>query len=168
MAGARNAGAMGLLEEGMTASPISMNPSDAQFIELRQFSVIEIARFFRVPPTLIGDMTRVSYSSSESEMELFNVQTIVPWCANFESEINSKLFPARTKFSAKFDANYYVRGDLSSRYAPTTVDYDGFLRVADVRRAEGLPFIPGTEELNRPANLIPNTGKANGPELPTP
>ena len=108
---------MGLLEEGMTASPISMNPSDAQFIELRQFSVIEIARFFRVPPTLIGDMTRVSYSSSESEMELFNVQTIVPWCANFESEINSKLFPARTKFSAKFDANYYVRGDQSSRYS---------------------------------------------------
>jgi HK97 family phage portal protein len=131
--------------------------------------VIEIARWFGVPPTLIGDMTRVSYSSSESEMQLYATQSVVPWCANFESEINAKLFPSRTKFCARFDVNSMVRGDQASRYSAYSAGLmSGFLTVADVRRAEGLPFISGTEGLNRPANIVPNTGKANGPELPTP
>jgi hypothetical protein len=123
----------------------------------------------RCAPTLIGDMTRVSYSSSESEMQLYGTQSVVPWCANFESEINAKLFPSRTKFCARFDGNSMVRGDQASRYSAYSAGLmSGFLTVADVRRAEGLPFIPGTEQLNRSANIVPNTGKDNGPELPTP
>jgi HK97 family phage portal protein len=153
---------------GMEYKPIGISPDDMQVLDARKFSVVEIARFFRVPPTMIGDMTRVSYSSSESELGLFQVHTIVPWCANLESEINAKLFPARSKFSAKFDVNSLSRGDQQSRYTAYGQGLmAGFLTVADVRLAEGLPFIPGTDQLNRPANVVPNTGEhTNGPQLP--
>lgn len=153
---------------GMEYKPIGISPDDMEALEGRKFSVVEIARFFRVPPTMIGDMTRVSYSSSESELGLFQVHTIVPWCANLESEINAKLFPARSKFSAKFDVNSLSRGDQQSRYNAYNAGIaGGFLTVADVRLAEGLPFIPGSDQLNRPANLVPNTGEHNnGPHLP--
>jgi len=166
-AGALNAGKTIVLEGGMTIEPVGFTSEDAQFLESRQFSVIEIARWFRVPPTMIGDMTRVSYSSSESEMQLFAMHSLVPWCANFEDEMNSKLLPDRTKFLVKFDVNSIVRGDQQSRYSAYSQGLTaGFLTVADVREAEGLPYIAGTEALNRPANMIPHEGANSGNPQP--
>lgn len=166
-AGALNAGKTIVLEGGMTIEPVGFTSEDAQFLESRQFSVIEIARWFRVPPTMIGDMTRVSYSSSESEMQLFAMHSLVPWCANFEDEMNSKLLPDRTNFIVKFDVNLIVRGDQQSRYSAYSQGLTaGFLTVADVREAEGLPYIAGTEALNRPANMIPHEGANSGNPQP--
>ena len=128
-----------IVPPGATYRELGVKPNDAQLLEGRHFSVIEIARWFRVPPTMVGDMTRVSYASSESEMQLFAVHTLVPWCANLEAEINAKLFPRRTQFFAKFDVNSIIRGDQSSRYgAYSQALTAGFLTVADVREAEGL------------------------------
>jgi HK97 family phage portal protein len=167
-AGALNSGKTFVLEGGMTVEPVGFTSEDAQFLESRQFSVIEIARWFRVPPTMIGDMTRVSYSSSESEMQLFAMHSLVPWCANFEAELNSKLLPERTQFMVKFDVNSIVRGDQQSRYTAYSQGLTaGFLTVADVREAEGLPFIDGTDKLNRPANMVPHEGVNNGTTQPT-
>jgi HK97 family phage portal protein len=162
-AGALNAGKTVILEGGMSLEPVGFTSEDSQFLESRHFSVIEIARWFRVPPTMIGDMTRVSYSSSESEMQLFAMHSLVPWCVSLEAEINSKLLPERTQFFVKFDVNSIIRGDQQSRYSAYSQGLQaGFLTVADVREAEGLPHIEGTELLNRPANMVPNTGGNNG------
>jgi HK97 family phage portal protein len=158
-AGALNSGKTIVLEGGMKIEPVGFTAEDSQFLESRHFSVIEIARWFRVPPTMIGDMTRVSYSSSESEMQLFAMHSLVPWCANLEAEMNAKLLPAGTPFYVKFDVNSIVRGDQQSRYTAYSQGLTaGFLTVADVRAAEGLPYISGTESLNRPANMVPNEG----------
>ena len=166
-AGALNSGKAVILEGGMTIAPVGFTSEDAQFLESRQFSVIEIARWFRVPPTMIGDMTRVSYSSSESEMQLFAMHSLVPWCANLEAEMNSKLLPERTQFYVKFDVNSIVRGDQQSRYTSYSQGLTaGFLTVADVRAAEGLPYIAGTEALNRPANMVPQGEATNAPVQP--
>ena len=117
-AGALNAGKMIVLDNGMTLEQVGMSSEDAQFLESRQFSVIEIARWFRVPPTMVGDMTRVSYSSSESELQLFAMHSLVPWCSNFEAEMNKKLFPERTQFFVKircqFDRPRRSSGSLPS------------------------------------------------------
>jgi HK97 family phage portal protein len=168
-AGAMNAGKTVVLEGGMTVEPVGFTSEDSQFLESRHFSVIEIARWFRVPPTMIGDMTRVSYSSSESEMQLFAMHSLVPWCANLEAELNSKLLPDdRTQFMVKFDVNSIVRGDQQSRYSAYSQGLTaGFLTVADVREAEGLPFVDGTDKLNRPANMVPHEGVKNGTAQPT-
>ena len=166
-AGAMNAGKAVVMYDGMTIQTVGMSSQDAQFIESRQFSVVEIARWFRVPPTLIGDMTRVSYSSSESEMQLFCTQSIAPLCASIEAELNFKLLPSRTQFLARFDINKLVRGDQQSRYTAYSQGLNaGFLTVADVRLAEDLPFIEGTDKLNRPANLVPHEGGSNGNPQP--
>ncbi len=163
-----NAGKTVLLEGGMTVEPVGFTSEDSQFLESRQFSVIEIARWFRVPPTMIGDMTRVSYSSSESEMQLFAMHSLVPWCASLEAEMNLKFLPDRTQFYVKFDVNSIVRGDQQSRYTAYSQGLTaGFLTVADVRQAEGLPFIDGTDKLNRPANMVPYEGVNDGTAQPT-
>jgi HK97 family phage portal protein len=160
--GAMQSGKTMVLEGGVTVQPVGFTNEDAQFLESRQFSVIEIARWFRVPPTMIGDMTRVSYSSSESEMQLFAMHSLVPLCANLEAEYNAKLLPERTQFFVKFDVNSIVRGDQQSRYTAYGQGLAaGFLTVADVRQAEGLPFIEGTTKLNRPANMVPHEGGSN-------
>ena len=162
-AGALNAGRTVVLEAGMDLQQIGFSSEDAQFLESRQFSAIEIARWFRVPPTMVGDMTRVSYSSSESELQLFAMHSLVPLCANLEAELSMKLFPARTQFFSKFDINSIVRGDQQSRYTAYSQGLTaGFLTVADVRLAENLPFIEGTDTLNRPANMTPHEGGADG------
>ena len=101
-------------------------------------------------------------------MQLFAMYSLVPWCANFEAELNSKLLPERTQFMVKFDVNSIVRGDQQSRYSAYSQGLTaGFLTVADVREAEGLPFIAGTEALNRPANMVPHEGVNNGTTQPT-
>ena len=157
------------LPSGMTYREIGVKPNDSQLIEARHFSVIEIARWFRVPPTLIGDMTRVSYASSESEMQLFAMHTLVPWCANMEGEINKKFFPEGSEYLAKFDVNSIIRGDQASRYTAYSQGLTaGFLTVADCREAEGLAFIAGTEGLNRPANMTPHEMPAGGANDGTP
>ena len=151
----------------MKIEPVGFSSEDSQFLQSRHFSVIEIARWFRVPPTMVGDMTRVSYSSSESEMQLFAMHSLVPWCVNFEAEMNAKLLPDRTQFYVSFDVNSIIRGDQQSRYTAYSLGLNaGFLTVADVRSAEGLPYIAGTEILNRPANLVPNGGTNNVPTQP--
>jgi len=165
--GALNSGKTVVLEGGMKIEPVGFSSEDSQFLQSRHFSVIEIARWFRVPPTMVGDMTRVSYSSSESEMQLFAMHSLVPWCVNFEAEMNAKLLPDRTQFYVSFDVNSIIRGDQQSRYTAYSLGLNaGFLTVADVRSAEGLPYIAGTEILNRPANLVPNGGTNNVPTQP--
>lgn len=154
-AGALNAGKTILLEGGFDLSPVGFSSEDAQFLESREFSVREVARWFGVPAHLVGDVTRTSYNSSEMEMLNFLTHSLRPWLVNLESEINSKLFPQRTQFFARFDSTALARSDMASRYtAYSQALTAGWMTVADVREAEQLPFIEGTDKLLQPANMI--------------
>ncbi|MBW5390508.1 phage portal protein, partial [Brachyspira hampsonii] len=72
------------LEEGMQIDPITMNLSDAQFLESRRFSVEEICRVFRVPPHLIGDLSRSTNNNIEHQSIEFVTHRIRPWCVRIE------------------------------------------------------------------------------------
>ena len=63
--GAANAHRVAVLEEGMAYKPISLPPEDSQFLETKQFSVTEICRIFRVPPHLVADLSRATFSNIE-------------------------------------------------------------------------------------------------------
>ncbi len=161
-AGAMNSGKMLLLEGGIEFDTIGFSPEDSQFLQSRQFSVQEIARWFRVSPTMIGDLSRSTYSNSEQEQLAFLQHSLRPWLCNFEAEMNLKLFPARTQFFCEFDMAALQRADQATRYtAYSTGLAAGFLTVADVRRWENLPELPGTDQLNRPANMVPAQGGPN-------
>jgi HK97 family phage portal protein len=141
-----NKGKSVVLEAGMELSQYGFSAEDAQYLQSRQFSVQDICRWFRIPPHLVGDPTRLAYSSSEVEMIAFTTHSLRPWLVNFESELNSKLFPRRSGFFCEFDANALARGDQATRYAAYKTGIDaGFLQVPDVRAWENLPQLSESE-----------------------
>jgi len=149
-AGALNSGKPFLLEGGLDVQVLGFSSDDAQFLQSRQFSVQEICRFFRVSPHLVGDPSRLAYASSEAEFNAFLTHTLAPWLRNLESEMNVSLLPDRTEFLIEFDPNGMARGSLAERYAAYQKGLAGpnpWLTVADVRAAENLPFLPGTDQL---------------------
>lgn len=162
--GAMNAGKMFLLEAGMElAGTVGFSAEDSQFLQSRQFSVQEIARWFRVSPTMIGDLSRSTYSNSEQEQLSFLQHSLRPWLVNIEAELNLKLFPSRTQFFAEFDMSGFQRADQATRYEAYSKGLTaGFLTVGDVRSWENLPEIAGTNQLMRPANMLPASEVSSG------
>jgi HK97 family phage portal protein len=145
------------------AGTVGFSAEDSQYLQSRQFSVQEIARWFRVSPTMIGDLSRSTYSNSEQEQLSFLQHSLRPWLVNLESEINLKLFPSRTQFFCEFDMAAFQRADQATRYEAYSKGLAaGFLTVADVRNWENLPELPGTDQLLRPANMLPASEVPNG------
>ncbi|HYD16746.1 MAG TPA: phage portal protein [Candidatus Nanoarchaeia archaeon] len=145
--GALNSGKTIVLENGWDVASVGFSNEDAQYLQSKQFSIQEIARWFRVSPTMIGDLSRSTYSNSEQEQLSFLQHSLRPWLVNIESEINCALF-ARSKYFAEFDMSAVARGDLATRYDAYEKGLRArFLTVADVRRWENLPFIAGTDML---------------------
>ena len=77
--GTANAHRVAVLEEGMKYTPISISPEQAQFLETRKFQINEIARIFRVPPHMVGDLEKSSFSNIEQQSLEFVKYTLDPW-----------------------------------------------------------------------------------------
>lgn len=90
--GTSNAHRVAVLEEGMKFSPIGIPPEQAQFLETRKYQTEEICRIFRVPPHLVGDLERATFSNIEHQSISFVVHTIRPWLVRIEQSINKALF----------------------------------------------------------------------------
>jgi HK97 family phage portal protein len=161
-AGALNTGKAPILDPGWELQTLGFNAEESQLIQNRQFSVQEIARIFRVSPSLIGDLSRSTYSNIESEMLSFLIHSLRPWLVNFEQEYSLKLFGGDDQHFAEHDVAGIARGDQAARYQAYSQGIAaGFLTVADIRTWENLPFIEGSDVLNRPANLLPAQGTNN-------
>ena len=89
--GSQNAGKVAVLEEGMKYSPISINPQEAQFLDTRKFQIDEIARIFRVPPHMIGDLEHATFSNIEEQSLEFVTYSLQPWLTRIESSISRSL-----------------------------------------------------------------------------
>jgi hypothetical protein len=121
--------------------------------------VLDIARFWRVPPHLLGLMDAgSSYSSIEQQNMSFYQQTILPWLVKLEQELNLKGFLERERpeLEVKFNADAILRTTTTERYtAYMTGRQAGFLSVNDIRRREGLPPVDGGDVLLQPLNMTP-------------
>lgn len=116
--GAKNAGKAALLEQGAKFIPLDQKARDAQFIESKQFSTLEIARIFRVPPHMIQDLSQgASYSSIEQQSINFVQYTIQPWVTRWEAALKFQLLNAKSEKNhfVRFDIEELIRGDLKSR-----------------------------------------------------
>jgi len=151
--GALKAGKAALVDGGFDVQELKTSNDDSQFLQSRQFSVAEIARWFRLSPHLIGDPSRLAYASAESEQLAFLQHSLRPWLVNIESEINRSLLPCRalqregprTQFFAEFSIDALQRADTKSRYESYAIGIDkGFLTAADVRKWENLPPLPAS------------------------
>lgn len=116
--GPANAGRIGVLEEGMTWTALSVSPEDAQMLESRRFSVEQIARLFRVPPPILADLSNGSYSNVTELGRWFASHTIAPWVRRWEAALERALFSdtGRRQFSIVFDMDVLLRGDMLTRF----------------------------------------------------
>src|SRR5206468_2137345 len=106
-----------ILEEGMKWQQIAMNPDDAQFLESRKFSVVEVARMFNIPPHFLRDLERATFSNIEQQAIEFVVYSLRPWLVRWEQRIAVDLIPPdqRASYYCKFSVDGLLRGDIKSR-----------------------------------------------------
>ena len=146
--GSKNANKVAVLEEGMKYQPISINPAEAQFLETRKFQIEEIARIFRVPVHLIGDLEHATFSNIEEQSLEFVIYVLQPWLNRIEAAISRSLLAPEEKntYFALFNVDGLLRGNYQSRmqgYA--TGITNGFMCPNDVRRLENWDLIPEEE-----------------------
>ncbi|KLI61677.1 phage portal protein [Brachyspira hyodysenteriae] len=127
-----------VLEEGMKIDPITMNLSDAQFLESRRFSVEEICRVFRVPPHLIGDLSRSTNNNIEHQSIEFVTHTIRPWCVRIEKALNGYLLSGleRKKYNIEFNLDGLLRGDTLTRQQANQIKFNNGVLTRDEWRSQ--------------------------------
>ncbi|MEW6956267.1 phage portal protein [Trueperella pyogenes] len=142
--GAKNGNKIAVLEEGMKYTPISVSPEQAQFLETRKFQINEIARIFRIPPHMIGDLEKSSFSNIEQQSLEFVKYTLDPWVIRFEQAITKTLLSPREKpgVYVKFNLEGLLRGDYKSRMDGYAVArQNGWMSANDIRELENLDRI---------------------------
>ena len=171
--GSSNANRVAILEEGMTFTRISMPNNEAQFLETRKFQVSEICRIYRVPPHMIGDLDRATFSNIENQSISFAVHTIRPWLVRIEQAMNRALFPEKEKgvFYVRFNMDGLMRGDYKSRMEGYAIGrQNGWLNANDIRELENMNPIPDEEGGNAylvNGNMIPISVAMQDHTLPT-
>ncbi len=143
--GSKNAHRIAVLEEGMTYKPITISPEQAQFLETRKFQIDEIARIFRVPPHMIGDLEKSSFSNIEQQSLEFVKYTLAPWISRWEQAIQRSLLlmSERMRYFARFNVEGLLRGDYQSRMNGYAVArQNGWMSANDIRELESLDMIP--------------------------
>nr|DAT97699.1 MAG TPA: Portal [Caudoviricetes sp.] len=167
--GSKNAGKVAILEEGMHYSPISISPNEAQFLETRKFQVDEIARIFHVPPHMIGDLERSTFSNIEQQSLEFVKYTLNPWVCRWEQALTRSLLSPKEKreYSIKFNVDGLLRGDYQSRMNGYAVGrQNGWMSANDIRELENLDHIPaeqGGDLYLVNGNMIKMTDAATNP-----
>jgi HK97 family phage portal protein len=146
--GSANSGKIAVLEEGMKYTPISISPEQAQFLETRKFQINEIARIFRVPPHMVGDLEKSSFSNIEQQSLEFVKYTLDPWVVRWEQSIRRTLLTPleKKRYDVKFNLEGLLRGDYQSRmngYA--TARQNGWMSANDIRELENLDRIPAED-----------------------
>lgn len=142
--GTRNSHKVAVLEEGMKYHTIGIAPEDAQFLETRKYQVNEICRIFRVPPHLVGDLERATFSNIEHQSIEFVQHTIRPWLVRWEQEISRSLLDEKERllYFARFNVDGLLRGDYKSRMEGYAIGrQNGWLSPNDIRRLEDMPPI---------------------------
>ena len=139
--GAKNSNKIAVLEEGMKYHEIGLSPEASQFLQTRKYQLNEICRIFRVPPHLVGDLERSTFSNIEHQSIDFVTHTIRPWLVRWEQAIYKSLLndKERSIYYSKFNVDGLLRGDFATRmqgYA--TARQNGWMSINEIRKLEEL------------------------------
>ncbi len=137
-----------VLEEGMKYQSIGIPPEQAQFLETRKFQINEIARIFRVPPHMLADLDKSSFSNIEQQSLEFVKYTLDPWVVRWEQSLQQSLILPSEKSSVfvKFNLDGLLRGDYQSRMTGyATGRQNGWLSANDIRELENMNRISEEE-----------------------
>lgn len=146
--GSSNAHRVAVLEEGMKFQAIGIPPEQAQFLETRKFQINEIARIFRVPPHMVGDLEKSSFSNIEQQSLEFVKYTLDPWVVRWEQSLQQSLFlpSEKTSLFIKFNVDGLLRGDYQSRMNGYSAGrQNGWMSANDIRELEDMNRISAEE-----------------------
>jgi len=149
----------------MTFKTIQMNPQDVDFLNTRKFQVNEIARIFRIPPHLLADLERATFSNIEAQQIDFVVHTIRPYLVNIEQEMNKKLLRETEKKDhyVKFSIQGLLRGDSEARSKYyQTLNQIGVLSINEIRAFEDMNPVADGDTHYYPLNFAPINQPNNG------
>lgn len=146
--GSGNRHKIAVLEQGMKYQSISIPNNEAQFLETRKFQVEEIARMYRVPLHMIGDLDHATFSNVEHLSLDFVKYSLDPWLVRWEQGLQKDLLcdSEKGKYCIKFNVEGLLRGDYASRmqgYA--TARQNGWMSTNDIRELEDMNQIPEAE-----------------------
>jgi len=158
-AGLKNAGVPMILEAGMKYKEVSMKLTDAQFIEGKYFQIEDIARMYRVPLHLIGDLRRSTNNNIEHQSLEFLIFTMLPWYKRWEENLNLQILNRQQRMDGwyyEFKVDALLRGDVQTRYAAYALGRQwGWLSVNDIRRLENMNGIgPAGDVYLEPLNMV--------------
>lgn len=164
--GGDNRSGVAVLEEDMDVQTIGFPPEDAQFLQTRQFQVSEIARIFRIPPHMIGDVEKsTSWGTGIEQQELgYYRHTLRPWLVRIEQQFNKDLFldSERSKYFFEHIADANLRADTQARFAAyASAITNGWMTRNEVREIENKNPIDGLDEILVPLNMGGNDGNAD-------
>ena len=159
--GAKNAGRIAILEEGLKFDAISTNAKDSDLDSMKKFCRQQIAAAFNVPSHRVGDNDGVSYSSAEQANAVFVQSTLAGWAARLEQEVNRKLLKRGDDVTTRISFDDLLRGDMSTRFSAYAVAVtNGILTPNEIREREGLPAVEGGESIRLPLNTSTPTAVA--------
>lgn len=144
--GVENAGRMAVFDGGLEWMSIGMSNDDAQFVELMQMSIRDVARIFRVQPHKIGDLDNATFSNIEHQSIEFVTDTLLPWLRRIEARMEQWLLTEadRRRFSVEFNLRGLLRGDAQARAELyKALFYTGAISSNEIRRMEGLNPVEG-------------------------
>ena len=161
-----------VLEDNIKFTALGINQKDAQYVEGRKLSVTDIARMFLVPPHMIGDLERATFSNITQMSLEFVIYSLMPWFVRWEQSAARDLFITRDEKESlfiKFNANGLLRGDIKTRFEAYRMGIlDGHMTRNEVRLLEDLN--PGPEELDeylQPSNMAEAGETGSNTEEPT-
>lgn len=168
--GPANAHRTAVLTNGLKWSSVGMNNQDSQFLETREFSVVEIARAFRVPPHMIYDLKRATFSNIEHQQLEFATYSILPWLRRWEERINRDLISDPDVY-IKFSMEGLLRGDMAARAEfYSKMIQTGVYTVDTVLELEDMNPVGGKEGSARwmQQQMVPLEILVEGPQKPEP
>lgn len=139
-AGADKAGKAAVLPDAIKWTPLSINPNDAQFLESRQFSALQVCRFYRVPPHKVFDLQRATWGNVEQMNLDYVTDCLLGWATRIEQEFNEKLFTQAERAAGLYVRHNFaalLRGDMKSRAESYSIALqNGWMNRGEVRALE--------------------------------
>lgn len=160
-----------ILEEGTKWNTATIPMKDAQFIDIRKYSRTDICGIFRVPPHMIGDLERATFSNIEQQSLDFVTNTLRPWCVRIEQGFDKKLLGPieKGRYFTEHLLEGLLRGDIKSRYEAYAIGRNwGWLSADDIREIENMNPLP--DEQGKvyliPLNMVPADQVGKTPPKP--
>lgn len=156
-----------VLEEGMKPESVTIPPTDAQYLESRKFNITEIARWWRVPPHMIGDLERATFDNIEHQGMEFVQWTAMPWFTLWETELSRYFLSEKEQeqYFFEFDLGNMLRADSTSRgdYYGKMFNV-GAMSINEIRAKENMNPVEGGDEHFVQVNMQPLSIALNPPE----